>query len=98
MAYAAGRGHSRAVNAGGKRHGKKHVQWARGMRGVCKDRYGGEGEHEAAQHLYTWVCVSLSSLPSESGAPTEHGTGASMGAVQPCSAIAGIVGGSGSSL
>jgi hypothetical protein len=46
------------VSAGGERHGKKHMQWARGMQGVCEDRYGGEGEYEA--HWCTWVCVSLS--------------------------------------
>ena len=27
----AGKGHGRVVNAGGGRHGEKHVQWARGL-------------------------------------------------------------------
>ena len=86
MAHAAGRDYGRVVNAGGKRHGEKHMQWARGMQGVHEDRYGGEGEHEA--RWCTWVCVSPSSSPSESGAPTKqcYGTGAGMGAVEPCSA------------
>jgi len=68
------------------------------MRGVCEDKYGGEGEHEAVQRWCTWVCILPSSSLSESGAPTEHGTGASMGAVEPCSTIVGIVGRSGLSL
>ena len=73
MAHVAGRGHSRVVSAGGERHGEKHMQWARGMQGVCEDRYGGEGEYEA--HWCTWVCVSLSFRAAALGTePTALGT------------------------
>ncbi len=66
--HAAGKGHSRVANAESERHGKKHMQWARHMRGVHAwlERRGtgmvalGDKEPHVVSKLYSaWKATHL---------------------------------------